>query len=539
MGILVTVLVLNMSGSSILTIFTPVAKAEQSIPVLTATPTQTSTGKLISYNMETADNATVYESSIGDVNGDGFNDIIGAVEHVGLSYYLYPNWEKHTIYSFDYGSDTIGSGDIDNDGSLDAVGVENSTAIYWFDNSNSNANWTRYFIGSTGSTLNSTSIIRSLKVVDFNNDGKLDVVIRTPTTTCIFLQVAPSSWNSIAPISHIYVNYQTFAINVDGLDVGDIDRDGDLDIVENGFWISAPSNLSDGYWIQHSIDSKWYNQTWGYNQTSGGWESNNAKVCVADINNDGYLDVIFSQPERAGFSVSWYEMFDLQNYTWIEHVIGYVDFSHTLGVGDMDNDGYLDVVAGEMERHDGLNSGPFPLYVFFNDGSQNWTKQEISDVGIYSGTLGDFGNDGILDIVGCRSYWKGPLEILRGYNSSDPPTATPTPTSTPSPSPIPTSTFSPTPSPTPTLTPTSTSTSTLSPIPSPKPTPSPTQISTVTQIPIPTPTSTNLFPHTSSFSPTPSPNPVYPEFPSLVILTLIIVTLTPAIVLILKKRTAN
>jgi hypothetical protein len=224
-------------------------------------------------------------------------------------------------------------------------------------------------------------------------------------------------------------------------------------------------------------------------------------------------------------------------------VIGYVDFCHTLGVGDMNNDGYLDVVAGEMERHDELNPGVFPLYVFLNDGSQNWTKQEISDVGIYSGTLGDIGNDGILDIVGCRSYWKGPLEIWRGYNLTDPPTATPIPTSTPSPTPIPTSTLSPTPSPTasptPTLTPTSTSTSTPSPVPSPKPAPSPTHMSTVTQIPIPTPTSTHLVPPTSSFSPTPSPNSVYPEFPSLVIFSLIIVTLTPAIVLILKKRNSK
>ena len=188
------------------------------------------------------------------------------------------------------------------------------------------------------------------------------------------------------------MNYLTNAINLDGLDVGDVDRDGDLDVVVNGFWIETPSNFADGYWIQHSIDAKWYNQTWGYNQTSGGWESNNAKVCVADINNDGYLDVVFSQPERAGFSVSWYEMSDHPNGVWVEHVIGYVDFCHTLGVADMNNDGYLDVVAGEMERHDELNPGVFPLYVFFNDGSQNWTKQEISDVGIYSGTI--------------RGYWK-------------------------------------------------------------------------------------------------------------------------------------
>jgi len=551
MIILVVVLVLTMMGSGSLIIFTPIAKAEQPIPVPTATAVQTSTGNFLSYDMEIADNATVYESVIGDVNGDGFNDIIGAVEHVGLSYYLYPNWEKHTISSFDYGGDVIACGDIDNDKSLDVVGVENSTNIYWFDNSNSNANWTRYFIGSTGSTLNSTSIIRSMKVVDFNNDGKLDVVIRTPTTTRIYLQITPLSWNLIKIIPHIYINSLTNSINMDGLDVGDIDRDGDLDIVENGFWIETPSDLLDGYWVQHSIDSKWYNQTWGFNQSSGGWESNNAKVCVADINNDGYLDVVFSQPERAGFSVSWYELSDLENDSWVEHVIGFVDFCHTLGVGDMNGDGYLDVVAGEMETQDGLNPGPYPLYVFFNDGNGSWIKQEISDVGIYSGSIGDIGNDGILDVVGCRSYWEGPLEIWRGYYSSDlVPTSTPTPspssdpdpTSTPTlaPSPTPdptsepTSTPSPTPTPTPNLTPTSASTP--SPKTLPKPTPNPTHTSIVTQISTPTPTSTHLVPPASSFSPKSSPNSVHSEFTSLVILPLVLVALTPAILIILRKR---
>ena len=153
--------------------------------------------------------------------------------------------------------------------------------------------------------------------MDFNRDGKLDVIIRTPTTTRIYLQVTPSSWNNIKTIPHIYVNYLTNPINIDGLDVGDIDRDGDIDIVLNGFWIETPSNLVEGYWVQHSIDSKWYNQN------SGGWEDNNARVCVADINKDGNLDVVFSQSERAGFPVSWYETSDPQNLSWTEHVIGY------------------------------------------------------------------------------------------------------------------------------------------------------------------------------------------------------------------------
>jgi hypothetical protein len=86
-ALLLAILVLNTTDSSFQTFFVPVTKAVPVEDGVVSEMAPTSTGKFLSYEMEIADNATVYESVLGDVNGDGFNDIIGAVEHVGLSYY--------------------------------------------------------------------------------------------------------------------------------------------------------------------------------------------------------------------------------------------------------------------------------------------------------------------------------------------------------------------------------------------------------------------------------------------------------------------
>jgi hypothetical protein len=300
-------------------------------------------------------------------------------------------------------SGDLACADVDNDGSLDVITMQDSDGkIYWYDNAGLNS-WVGYYIGTNEGD------VRNVRLADFNLDGKLDVVSRSTTVTSVFLQGTPSSWNKVATIAHAFINFQTNPGNIDGLDVGDIDRDGDPDVVLNGFWIETPSDLVNGNWAQYSIDSKWWDQN------TGGWEDNNAKVCVVDLNQDGRLDVLFSQSERSGFPVSWYETLDPKSGSWSEHIVGYVDYCHTLQVGDMNNDGFLDIVAGKLEREDGAILAPFPLYVFMNNVNNHWVRVEVSNLGIYSAVLGDIGNDGVLDIVGSRSYWKGPLQIWRGH----------------------------------------------------------------------------------------------------------------------------
>ena len=349
--------------------------------------------------------------SIDDINGDGFLDIIAAKKGLGLTWYEYPTWSKYSIESFNWYADDLHSADIDGDGDVDVVGMQDEDGkVYWFENprprGKSTDTWTSHYIGSNNGA------VKDYEIADLNADGKLDVITRTSPTASVFLQESPTSWIKVKTI--IFQSVIGNIANIDGLDVGDIDKDGDMDIALNGFWIETPSDLSRGVWAEHDIDPR------RWNQNTGGWQDNNAKVHVADINKDGRLDVLISQSEKAGYPISWYEASDPKSGSWIEHIIGYVDYCHTLETGDMDNDGDIDVVAGKFERDDGAIPAPYPLYVFCNDGNGlSWEIKQIDSVGIYNGVIGDIGNDGDLDIVGSRSYWKGPIEIWENMNSDN------------------------------------------------------------------------------------------------------------------------
>jgi hypothetical protein len=335
--------------------------------------------------------------SVGDVDGDGFSDIVAARGSSGLTWYKYPTWNKYPIQSANWQSDDIDMVDVDGDGDLDIVGAQDDDGkVYWYENPRPTGNamnpWASHYIGTSG------DFVKDLEVDDFNRDGKLDVVTRTPTVTSVFSQNSPTSWSKVKTLAHQFC---------DGLDVGDVDGDGIPDIILNGFWIDVPADLVNGAWTRYNIDSKWWNQN------TGDWRDNNAKVAVVDINGDGRLDVFFSQSEKPNYPVSWYESSDPRGGTWREHVVGYADYCHTLKTGDMDRDGSVDLVVGKFERDDGAIPAPYFVKIFYNKGRNglSWQSFLVDNISIYTGTVGDIGNDGDLDIVGSRSYWKGPIEI--------------------------------------------------------------------------------------------------------------------------------
>lgn len=263
--------------------------------------------------------------AVGDVDGDGLADIIGGKLESGMFWYRYPNWTKYTIQAFDFESDVIKASDIDGDGDLDAVGAQGeNAAVYWFENPRPSGNpagvWNSHLMGTNGDDF-----VKTMGVADFNKDGKLDVVVRGIPNITLFLQNSSILWTALR-----LSNYHSG----DGLDVGDLDGNGAPDVVLDGYWIENPYPNIAGSWVYHNIDSKWWNQN------TGSWQDNNAQVAVRDVNKDGRLDVLFSDAELPGYPISWYSAADPKNGPWTEHVIGQLDYCHTLAPGDMNNDSY-------------------------------------------------------------------------------------------------------------------------------------------------------------------------------------------------------
>ncbi len=333
----------------------------------------------------------------GDINGDGIVDFF-VINNNGeggwLGYYLtkpdLSGAEKVVIaqegpLGGSFAAGDMDCGDIDGDGDIDVLGpvhpgewkaATDATQLYWYEN----PSWEPHYIGSF------PGFVKDFDLADLNGDGKLDIAGTCHNTPqmLVYRQDTPKTW---AAVTQIYVDELH-----EGQHVGDVDGDGDKDVISTGFWFENPGGLMIGKWNVKNVDPYWNSdpgRTWKHNAT---------KIFCTDMNGDGVDDVVISCSELYRNLVAWYELIDAETSEWKLHEIGLNSLAHTLQVGDVDLDGDLDVLSGNNAHQGDPNASPVKLFLNPGPDGEYWDTQVITMTGAYNSFLVDVEGDGDLDM---------------------------------------------------------------------------------------------------------------------------------------------
>jgi len=171
------------------------------------------------------------------------------------------------------------------------------------------------------------------------------------------------------------------------LDFGDIDRDGDLDLLLGDLWLR-----NDG-------------DTWPTFRLGKITNGEPDRVDLADINGDGRLDAVVALEK--GTDIWWFEAPVDPTDTWNQHRLGVIaGQGFSMDTEDFDGDGDPDVVIGE---HRGEIENRVVLFQNTGAGSswtQNIVDKDSKDViDHHDGTVtADMDCDGDLDIISIGWY---------------------------------------------------------------------------------------------------------------------------------------
>ena len=260
-----------------------------------------------------------YSINLNDIDGDGDIDIIP--ESINFGWYenidgLGNFSELNIIYESFNSIKSVNSGDIDGDGDID-VFSGHTTFIHWFENLDGLGNFGE--IQSINNPITNNSFV----IKDLDDDGDNDIL----TSNTWFENL--DGLGNFGPYSEIFQHTDYSKVFA-----GDINGDGYIDALFADFPLSTLS------WNEN-LDGQ---GTFGIKQTISVNVVKPKFILSGDIDNDGDLDLVCaSYSDR---ELSWFENLDGFGSYGEQRIISNEVFSiDTFFIADVNNDNNLDIIA--------------------------------------------------------------------------------------------------------------------------------------------------------------------------------------------------
>lgn len=229
---------------------------------------------------------------------------------------------------------------------------------------------------------------RWITAADLDGDELPELIISKHYEGNEFRTKSPIYWNGPDGYSDENTSWVP-TIGVVGNTVGDLNGDGTPEVIFN--------NVDDGH--VHAVPSYVY---FGNAEAEYSVENrleletihgNNS--LVADLNLDGYPEVVFGVPDRLRIYDGMPAGISPDKYTDIN--TGHV--AYDLETADFNRDGYLDLLSVALEKNFSGDSGKTSIIYYGSaDGFSNSRIDRLKNHG-FGSTIGDVNNDGHLDIA--------------------------------------------------------------------------------------------------------------------------------------------
>jgi hypothetical protein len=314
---------------------------DQSENIFVAYQQSNGTFNTISYG--TVSNASQWGMTVADVDNDGWAEIMSGGSYDGVHFLDIDGLNTSNLSTFNWASifmQACSFADIDNDGWLDGFACHDDGHNALFHNNGDGT-----FDNGVGMIdmvfypeINGNDNSGNYGVVwcDFDRDGDQDCLIAKcrqfindpfdpRRTNVLLVNDGQNNYSDQAPARGLVNLEQSWTA-----DFGDIDNDGDFDcfITTHSGTLEIYENDGFGFFTDITPGSGL--------EVSGFFLQGK----LADFDNDGYLDVIFS-----GGNHGYYRNNGDKTWTNVPSTFPNTDTMHSFAIGDLNHDGFLDLYA--------------------------------------------------------------------------------------------------------------------------------------------------------------------------------------------------